>query len=159
MLNVFVMAMVGALVLSLSIPVNVYAQQTIDCERDNQQECKPNKRIIIYAVFEKSTGRALDLQTLLEGSSVTGPPIVVDFPIERNDISDTQETVITSFEYTNQGGRGLVNALESQISDNGFLDDAVFIRITIFDTWHHFGEGDLKPCEILKVVERGTLDL
>lgn len=132
--------------------------QPIDCKFDNQLRCEPNKRVVIFAIFddERNGADARGLESLLNREINAKRPNVVEAPLERV-INNDKQFVITSLEFPNDEAQSIED-IKFEIGRLRVLDNADYLRITTFNTWHHFGDEHLKPCEIIDVIEVGSLE-
>lgn len=135
-------------------PIRGIPEEKIECILD-KGECLPNKRIIVYAVYDDTTnqGKAESLELLLRSQETLKQPRVVEEPISI--YSNEKYTYVTaSFEFGNNESNKIDN-IKFLLGRDAFFSDAAFIRVTIFDTWHNFDEEYLRPCELIQVIEFG----
>ena len=120
-------------------------------------ECLPNRRIIIYAIYDTTVkDRGTELETTLNSHKTAEKPLVQELPLRKEIVDDVgkYESVLTSFEYGNKQNAKLVT-LRAEILGKGLATDAAYVRITEFNTWHHFADEFQKPCELTNVIEFG----
>ncbi len=129
--------------------------QPVECVKIGDA-CQPNKRIIVYAVYDNAGDEKLGdkLHKLLVDHSNFKNPVVIDQPPK---LSSSEEYAIveTSFEFKNDE-KGKIDEITFDLGKDKYFTNALFIRVTVFDTWHNFGIDHLKPCEIIDVFEFGN---
>lgn len=132
--------------------------EPIECTTINER-CEPNKRMIIYAIYDKETVRdkGNQLRDLLINQQTLKNPRVIESPITKSD-DGRYETVYTSFEFVN-GEISKIDDIKFRMGSDKLFSDAAFIRVTTFNTWHNFGEGQERPCELIDVIEFGDSNL
>ena len=130
--------------------------EPLDCERISD-DCLPNKRMIVYAIYENADGKGDKLDNILRTQQDSKKPWVVELEPQKS-VAERYTIVNTSFEFENSRSSS-IDDIKFEMSRERLFTDAAFIRVTTFDTWHHFGEDNERPCELIDVLEFGDLDL
>ncbi len=164
LLALFVVVMVApAYAQVIPEPVKGIPTEKLECIFDKgKSDCKPNKRIVITAVYDKTVddGKAIDVESFLNNERWAKQPVAEVIPLKRNTLDDDgrYEIVTTSYEFSNTE-TGKIADIRNGMVSRGYATDATFIRITEFDTWHHFGEDQIKPCVLTNVIEFGEFPI